>query len=92
MDESQKKKKNKTKSKVRAMVEHLFRILKRVFSFKKVRDRGITENHNQPCAELPQTKPHPFAVRLCGRMGHPERNANKEQVTAGSCGMTTNLG
>ena len=31
------KRKNKTKSKVRAKVEHPFRILKRVFGFTKVR-------------------------------------------------------
>jgi IS5 family transposase len=32
--------KNKTKSRVRAKVEHPFRILKRVFGFTKVRYRG----------------------------------------------------
>jgi hypothetical protein len=36
------KRKNKTKSSVRAKVEHLFRILKRVFGFIKASYRGLT--------------------------------------------------
>jgi IS5 family transposase len=38
------KAKNKTKSKVRAKVEHPFLILKRVFRFNKVRNRGFEKN------------------------------------------------
>jgi IS5 family transposase len=44
------KRKNTTKSKVRAKVEHVFRILKRVFGFDTVRYRGIAKNHNRLCA------------------------------------------
>jgi IS5 family transposase len=44
VDEEQKRK-NRTKSKVRAKVEWPFRILKRVFQFTKVRYRGIKKNH-----------------------------------------------
>ena len=44
------KRKNKTKSKVRAKVEHPFRILKRVFGFIKVRYRGLKKNHEWLCA------------------------------------------
>ena len=44
------KKKNTTKSRVRAKVEHPFRILKRVFGFDKVRYRGIAKNHHRLCA------------------------------------------
>jgi IS5 family transposase len=44
------KRKNKTKSKVRAKVEHPFRILKRVFGFVKVRYRGLKKNHEWLCA------------------------------------------
>jgi transposase, IS5 family len=44
------KRKNKTKSRVRAMVEHPFRILKRVFGFTKVRYRGLKKNHEWLCA------------------------------------------
>ena len=51
VDELQKRK-NTTKSRVRAMVEHPFRILKRVFGFDKVRYRGIAKNHNRLCANF----------------------------------------
>jgi IS5 family transposase len=44
------RRKNTTKSKVRAKVEHVFRILKRIFGFDKVRYRGIAKNHNRLCA------------------------------------------
>jgi transposase, IS5 family len=46
------KKKNTTKSKVRAKVEHVFRILKRIFGFDKVRYRGIAKNHHRLCANF----------------------------------------
>lgn len=39
--------KNKTKSSVRAKVEHPFLILKRIFGFNKVRYRGIDKNANR---------------------------------------------
>jgi IS5 family transposase len=44
------RRKNATKSRVRAKVEHPFRILKRVFGFTKVRYRGIWKNHQWLCA------------------------------------------
>ena len=44
VDEEQKRK-NRTKSRVRAKVEWPFRILKRVFGYTKVRYRGIKKNH-----------------------------------------------
>ena len=46
------KRKNTTQSSVRAKVEHVFRILKRVFGFEKARYRGIAKNHNQLCANF----------------------------------------
>jgi IS5 family transposase len=46
------KKKNTTKSRVRAKVEHVFRVLKRVFGFDKVRYRGIAKNHHRLCANF----------------------------------------
>ena len=46
------KKKNTTKSRVRAKVEHVFRILKRLFGFDKVRYRGIAKNHHRLCANF----------------------------------------
>ena len=36
--------KNRTKSKVRAKVEHPFGVIKRVFGFAKVRYRGLAKN------------------------------------------------
>ena len=39
------RRKNRTKSRVRAKVEWPFRILKRVFGFTKVRYRGLKKNH-----------------------------------------------
>jgi IS5 family transposase len=45
VDEEQKRK-NRTKSRVRAKVEWPFRILKRVFGYTKVRYRGILKNHH----------------------------------------------
>jgi IS5 family transposase len=49
IDELQRKR-NRTKARVRAKVEHLFRILKRVFGFVKVRFRGLKKNHDHLCA------------------------------------------
>jgi transposase, IS5 family len=42
--------KNTTKSRVRAKVEHPFRILKRVFGFVKVHFRGLKKDHDHICA------------------------------------------
>jgi transposase, IS5 family len=49
IDELQRSK-NRTKARVRAKVEHPFRILKRVFGFVKVRFRGLKKNHDYLCA------------------------------------------
>ena len=38
---------NRTKSRVRAKVEHPFLVLKRVFGFSKVRYRGVDKNANR---------------------------------------------
>src|SRR6266853_479177 len=46
------KRKNTTKARVRAKVEHPFRILKRIFGFEKVRYRGIQKNHHRLCASF----------------------------------------
>jgi IS5 family transposase len=51
VDELQKKK-NRSKSRVRAKVEHPFRILKRIFGFDKVRYRGIAKNHHRLCVNF----------------------------------------
>ena len=49
VDELQRRK-NRTKARVRAKVEHPFRILKRVFGFVKVRFRGLKKNHHHLCS------------------------------------------
>jgi IS5 family transposase len=46
VDELQKAK-NRVKARVRAKVEHPFRILKRIFGFEKVRYRGLKKNHER---------------------------------------------
>jgi IS5 family transposase len=38
------RKSNRTKSRVRSRVEHVFHVLKRIFGFAKVRYRGILKN------------------------------------------------
>src|SRR5271169_1138557 len=49
VDELQRRK-NRTKARVRAKVEHPFRILKRVFGLVKVRFRGLKKYHDHLCA------------------------------------------
>jgi IS5 family transposase len=39
--------KNRTKSRVRAKVEHVFGVIKRVFGFQKVRYRGLAKNEHR---------------------------------------------
>src|SRR5260370_4330530 len=51
VDEIQKAK-NRVKARVRAKVEHPFRILKRIFGLEKVRYRGIKKNHHRLCASF----------------------------------------
>lgn len=46
------RKKNRSKSRVRAKVEHPFRVLKRIFGFEKTRYRGLAKNHNRLCASF----------------------------------------
>ena len=44
--------KNRVKARVRAKVEHTFRILKRVFGFEKTRYRGLSKNHQRLCVNF----------------------------------------
>jgi IS5 family transposase len=44
--------KNRVKARVRAKVEHPFRILKRVFGFEKTRFRGLSKNHQRLCVNF----------------------------------------
>jgi IS5 family transposase len=61
------KKKNTTKSRVRAKVEHVFRILKRVFGFDKVRYRGLAKNHHRLCACFALVNLYLHRKRLLGQ-------------------------
>jgi IS5 family transposase len=63
------KRKNTTKSKVRAKVEHVFRILKRVFGFDRVRYRGIAKNHHRLCANFALINLYLHRKRLAVRGG-----------------------
>jgi IS5 family transposase len=56
--------KNTTKARVRAKVEHPFRILKRVFGLTKVRYRGIWKNHQWLCAAFALVNLHLHRNRL----------------------------
>ena len=60
------KKKNTTKSTVRAKVEHFFRILKRVFGFDQVRYRGIAKSHHRLCANFALINLYLHRKRLAG--------------------------
>jgi hypothetical protein len=62
------KRKNTTKSKVRAKVEQVFRILKRIFGFDRVRYRGIAKNHHRLCANFAPDQSLP-ASQTPGRTG-----------------------
>jgi IS5 family transposase len=58
--------KNRTKSKVRAKVEHPFFVLKRVFGFYKVRYRGIMKNANRLFVACALTNLYMVRRRLLG--------------------------
>lgn len=61
VDEKQRKK-NRTQSRVRALVEHPFRI----FGFDKARYRGLAKNYNRLCACFALVNLYRHRVRLAG--------------------------
>ena len=63
VDELQKAK-NRVKARVRAKVEHPFRILKRIFGFEKVRYRGLKKNHERLCTCFALVNLYPHRKRL----------------------------
>ena len=68
------KKKNTVKSKVRAKMEHVFRILKRVFGFDKLRYRASQEQSptvRQLCPHQPLSAPQ--APGRAGGIAHEDR-------------------
>ncbi len=64
------RRKNRTKSGVRAKAEHSFGVIKRVFGFVKMRYRGLAKNthHSLVACAFDQSihGPPPIAVRLTG--------------------------
>ena len=58
--------KNRSKSSVRAKVEHPFRILKRIFGFDKVRYKGLAKNHHRLCANFALVNLYLHRKRLDG--------------------------
>ena len=67
-DEEQKRK-NRTKSQVRAKVEWPFRILKRIFGYTKVRYRGIVKNHHWHLAVYALVNIYQHRKRLIRQLG-----------------------
>jgi transposase, IS5 family len=63
VDELQRSK-NRGKAKIRAKVEHPYRILKQVFGFVKVRFRGLKNNHDHLCAGFGLVNLYPHRKRL----------------------------
>jgi transposase, IS5 family len=61
------RRKNRAKAKIRAKVEHPFRILKRVFGFVKVRFRGLKKNHAHLCAAFALVNVYMHRKRLVPR-------------------------
>ena len=58
------KRKNRTKSRVRAKVEWPFRIIKRIFGLVKVRYRGLKKNHAWLCAAFASANIYQHRKRL----------------------------
>ncbi len=58
--------KNRSKSSIRAKVEHPFRILKRIFGFDKVRYRGLAKNHHRLCVCFALVNLYLHRKRLAG--------------------------
>ncbi|MEX3606540.1 MAG: transposase, partial [Burkholderia sp.] len=42
------RRKNRNKSRIRARVEHVFTVIKRLWGFTKVRYRGLAKNASRP--------------------------------------------
>jgi IS5 family transposase len=57
--------KNRTKSKVRARVEHAIGVVKRVFGFAKVRYRGLQKNTHRLLVTCALAN---FCSTKCGRL------------------------
>lgn len=63
------KARNRTKSKVRAKVEHVFGVIKRVFGFAKVRYRGLEKNAHRLFVTCALANLYMVRQRLLGNQG-----------------------
>jgi IS5 family transposase len=63
-----KRSKNRNKSKIRARVEHMFAVVKRLWGFSKVRYRGLTKNANRAFAALALANIYLSRSRLMGQV------------------------
>ena len=57
---------NRAESRVRALVEHPFRTLERVFGFDPARYRGLRKNHDRLCASFALANLYRHRARLAG--------------------------
>ena len=78
---------NRTKSKVRAKVEHPFLVLKRIFGFTRVRYRGLMKNANRLFVTCGLTNIYMARRDLLKR--HSRRSASKDRNRAGKAVSTT---
>lgn len=63
-----KRAKNHNKSKIRARVEHVFAVVKRLWGFSKVRYRRLAKNANQAFAVLALANLYMDRSRLMGQL------------------------
>ena len=59
---------NRAKSKVRARVEHVFAVVKRLWGFSKVRCRGLAKNATRSFVALGLANIYLASKLLCGQL------------------------
>ena len=70
--------KNRIKSKVRARVEHVFAVVKRLWGFNKVRYRGLAKNATRAFVALGLANIYPRAKNHCmDKCAHSGRSASQ---------------
>ena len=62
------RRKNRNKSKIRARVEHVFAVVKRLWGFTKVRYRGLAKNANRAFVSLALANLHLSRGRFTGQV------------------------
>jgi IS5 family transposase len=72
--------KNRVKARVKAKVEHPFRIVKRIFGFEKTRYRGLRKNHQRLCVNFALAHVYLNRRRLASLGALCLRNPRKQRV------------